>query len=280
MKQRLFLKITKEMLPQIKDKLPFVYLEHGKLLVENNSITWRDLQNEISIPCATINCILLGPATSITHDAVKILSDCNCSIIWVSEDSTKCFASSITPTANTRNLQKQLKLAFDPIKSVEIARKLFNIRFDKIDSSDKTVKELMGIEGFKMKELYEKTANKYEIIWRNRETDFFKSDTVNKNITIANQILYGIISSCIHSLGFSPHIGFFHVGSPLPFVYDLSDLYKEFYSIDLGFFLIEETNNIFDREKVYEEVKKRAIENNLLEQIIEDIKYLFEKEEK
>ena len=36
--QRLFVKVTRESLPQIKDKYPFMYLEHGRLEIDDSSI--------------------------------------------------------------------------------------------------------------------------------------------------------------------------------------------------------------------------------------------------
>ena len=82
--------------------------------------------------------------------------------------------------------------------------------------------------------------------------------------------LYGVLCSCVHSLGYSPHLGFIHSGSPLPFVYDLADLYKGELCVDLAFSL---TLSLAGRYNKYA-FRKRVIEMKLLEKVAEDIESL------
>lgn len=35
--ERLFVKVTRELLPQVKDKYPFLYLERGRLEIDDSS---------------------------------------------------------------------------------------------------------------------------------------------------------------------------------------------------------------------------------------------------
>ena len=39
---RLFIKVTRDTLPQVKDKYPFVYLERGRLEIDGSSVKWID----------------------------------------------------------------------------------------------------------------------------------------------------------------------------------------------------------------------------------------------
>ncbi len=75
-------------------------------------------------------------------------------------------------------------------------------------------------------------------------------------------------------MGYSPHIGFIHSGSPLPFVYDLADLYKERLCIDLAFSLSREMAGRYDKHKVSEAFRKRVIAPDLLNLIAADINEL------
>src|SRR5690606_4108987 len=93
----------------------------------------------------------------------------------------------------------------------------------------------------------------------------------NQIITACNAALYGILCSAVHSLGYSPHVGFIHSGSPLPFVYDLADLYKEYLCIDLAFFLTREMAGRYNRHKVSEAFRERVIELDLLARLADDI---------
>ena len=109
---------------------------------------------------------------------------------------------------------------------------------------------------------------------RFRPGKFELSDLANKILTATNAALYGIIASVIHSLGYSPHLGFIHSGSPLPFVYDMADLYKGEFCIDLAFSLCRELAGTYDKYAVATAFRERVIRQALLERIVKDIDQL------
>ena len=76
-------------------------------------------------------------------------------------------------------------------------------------------------------------------------------------------------------MGYSPHIGFIHSGSPLPFVYDLADLYKERLCIDLAFALTRDLAGRYDKHKVSAAFRQRVIEMEVLTKIGDDIQGIF-----
>ena len=280
--KRLFIKVTRENLPQIKDKYPFIYLERGRLEIDDSSIKWLDSDGSvIPIPVATINCLLLGPGTSITHEAVKVAAAANCSICWVGEDSLLFYAAGYTPTADTRNFRKQVRLAGDPERSLGVARKLFAYRFPELDISEKTLPQMMGMEGHRVRAVYREMAEKYQVGWKGRRfvpNKFELSDITNQILTASNAALYGILSSAVHSMGYSPHIGFIHSGSPLPFIYDLADLYKEYLCIDLAFSLTKDMAGRYNKYKVAAAFRERVLEMDLLKQVARDIEELLKEE--
>ncbi|QHS10722.1 type I-E CRISPR-associated endonuclease Cas1e [Sinimarinibacterium sp. NLF-5-8] len=278
--QRLFVKVTRESLPQIKDQYPFIYLERGRLEVDDSSVKWVDSTNNVvPLPIATVNALLLGPGTTVTHEAIKTATAANCMVCWVGEDSLLFYAAGFNPTADTRNLKQQIKLATDPDKSLTIARKMYARRFPKADLEGKSLQEMMGMEGFRVRSLYQEKAEQYQVGWKGRSFTpgkFELSDITNQIITSTNAALYGIICSAVHSMGYSPHIGFIHSGSPLPFVYDIADLYKEYLCIDLAFFLTRELAGCYDKYKVSEAFRRRVIEMKLLPQMTNDIADILE----
>ena len=86
MTQRLFVKIKRELLPRVEDRYPYVYLEHGRLEVDDSSVKWIDSEGFcVAIPVAMICCLFLGPGSTVTHEAIKVTSAANCSIAWVGE---------------------------------------------------------------------------------------------------------------------------------------------------------------------------------------------------
>ncbi len=272
---RLIIKVTRDTLPQVSSKYPFIYLERGRLEIDDSSVKWIDSEcNVVRLPIATLNCLLLGPGTSITHEAIKVISASNCGICWVGEDSLLFYAVGQTATSNTRNFRKQMLLAADENKSLEVVRRMYARRFPKAELAGKNLKEMMGMEGYRVRELYQQKALEYKIGWKGRSYvpgKFELGDMTNQIMTSANAALYGIISSAVHSMGYSPHIGFIHSGSPLPFVYDLADLYKENLCIDLAFALTLSMAGRYNKHKVAEGFRKRVIEMNLLAIIGPDI---------
>lgn len=273
--QRLFVKVTRESLPQVKDKYPFLYLEHGRLEIDDSSIKWIDATNNVvPLPVATLNALLLGPGTTVTHDAVRTAAAANCAICWVGADSLLFYSAGFLPTADTRNLKKQIELSADPKKSIEVARRMFARRFPDSALTGKNLQELMGMEGNRVRALYQAKAEQYQVGWKGRSFTpgkFEVSDLTNQILTSTNAALYGILCSATHSLGYSPHIGFIHSGSPLPFIYDMADLYKADLCIDLAFHLTRELAGRYDKHKVAAAFRRRVIEMDLLAKYGEDI---------
>ena len=273
--QRLFVKVTRDSLPQVKDKYPFLYLERGRLEIDDSSVKWIDSEaNVVPLPVATLNALLLGPGTTVTHDAIKTATAANCAVCWVGEDSLLFYAAGFLPTADTRNLKQQIELSANPEKSVEVARRMFARRFPDADLQGKTLKEMMGMEGHRVRALYQTKAEEYQVGWKGRKFapgKFDLSDITNQVLTASNAALYGILCSAAHSMGYSPHIGFIHSGSPLPFIYDLADLYKEHLCIDLAFALTRNMAGRYNKQKVSSAFRERVIDMDLLARLAEDI---------
>src|SRR5699024_4887200 len=195
----------RESLPQVKDKYPFIYLEYGRLEIDDSSIRWVDSEaHVVPIPVATLNAILLGPGTTVTHDAVRTAAAANCSICWVGQDSLLFYAAGFLPTSDTRNLKRQIDLSADTNKSLEVARRFFAHRFPDSDLTGKSLQEMMGMEGHRIRSLYLQKAEQYQVGWKGRKFTpgkFEASDLTNQIITSTNAALYGILCSAVHSMG-------------------------------------------------------------------------------
>lgn len=282
--KRLFVKITRESLPQVKDKYPFIYLERGRLEIDDSSLKWLDAEGQVvRLPVATINTLLLGPGTSVTHDAVKTAAAANCALCWVGEDSLLFYAAGFQPTADSRNFRRQMTIACDKKRSLEVARQMYQRRFPDAELREKSLKEMMGMEGHRVRSLYQEKALQYGVGWKGRQftpNKFELSDTTNQILTSANAALYGILCSAVHAMGYSPHVGFIHTGSPLPFIYDLADLYKAELCIDLAFALNKEMAGQYDKHLLAKRFRERVITMELLARVAFDIKQLLGEEKK
>ena len=56
-----------QMLPQVADRLTFLYLERCVLNRQDSAITVADDRGTVFVPAAAISVIMLGPGTKITH---------------------------------------------------------------------------------------------------------------------------------------------------------------------------------------------------------------------
>ncbi len=266
-------------MPRVDERYPYVYLEHGRLEVDDSSVKWIDSEGFcVAIPVAMVCCLFLGPGSSVTHEAIKVTSAANCSIAWVGEDSLLFYAAGMTPTADSLNFRKQIQLASNPETSLIVARRMFAKRFPQFDLDGKSLQEMMGMEGRRVRSLYYLTARRYGVSWSGRNYipgKFDAGNITNRILTASNAALYGIVSSIIHAMGYSLRVGFIHSGSPLPFVYDISDLYKSELCIDLAFALTAKLDS-YDKKIVSETFRERVISMNLLQRVGEDIQEILD----
>lgn len=250
--------------------------------IDDSSVKWIDSGGfVVRLPIATISSLLLGPGTSITHEAVKVLASANTTVCWVGEDSLLFYAVSQSPTSDTRRMRRQMEMATNPSQRTAVARRLFSRRFPDEDIESLSIKELMGKEGLRVRASYEAYAEKYGVGWVGRRFvpgHFQMSDTTNKILTAANAALYSLVLSAVISTGLSPHIGFIHTGSPLPFVYDVSDLYKDKLCVEFAFRMTAELGHAYDRKKLLNRFREAVSEFGLLERLPDDLKLVLGEE--
>ena len=79
-------------LPQIRDRMTFLYFEHCKLNRQDSAITVKDEQGIIHIPAASISVLLLGPGTTVSHRAMELIGDAGVSVVWVGEHGVRYYA--------------------------------------------------------------------------------------------------------------------------------------------------------------------------------------------
>lgn len=218
---------------------------------------------------------MLGPGTSVTHEAVKVLSSANTTLCWVGEDSLLFYAVSQSPTSDTRRMRAQMLLAASSSSRLEVARRMFASRYPETDISDAKLQELMGMEGVRVRALYEKKAQEYGVGWSGRRYvpgHFELSNFTNKILTAANTALYSLVLSVVTAMGYSPHIGFVHTGSPLPFVYDIADLYKADLCVDFAFYMTAHSDGEYNRREILDKFRERVSDYSLFERMPVDIK--------
>ena len=202
-------------LPKISDRVSFIYVEHAKINRNDSAITVSDDKGIVKIPSAMIGVLLLGPGTDISHRAIELIGDTGTGIVWVGERGVRHYAHGRALAHSTKFLEKQAKLVSNTRTRLEVARKMYQMRFPNEDVSSLTMQQLRGREGARIRKVYAVQSKKYNVVWTKREYDtenFESGSIVNQALSAANVALYGLVYSIIAALGISPGLGFIHTG--------------------------------------------------------------------
>jgi CRISPR-associated protein Cas1 len=240
-----YCELPQKTLPLFKDKWTPIYLEHGKVHVDGSGVRWIDSSgNKIILPVASTSCILLGPGTSISHEAIRTCANSNTLVMWVGREGFKFYAIGVINREQNKYIENQAKYFSSPQKRKLICQKLFEYRFrEKI--GDKSIDQIRGEEGIRVKNIYMEYHLLYGTPWYGRRydpDDIFSSDNINYSLNISNYSLYSYCLSCILYMGFSPSLGFLHSGHNLSFVFDIADLFKNDTSIKSSFYTVSKDN--------------------------------------
>lgn len=271
-------------LPRISDRVSFIYVEHAKINRVDSAITVTDYRGTVDIPAAIIGVLMLGPGTDISHRAAEILGDTGTSIIWVGERGVRHYAHGRSLAHSTRLLESQAKLVSNTRSRLDVARKMYSIRFKNEDVSNLTMQQLRGREGSRIRKVYREQSKKFNVEWTGREynvDDFEDSSAINQALSAANVALYGVCHSIIVALGMSPGLGFVHTGHDKSFVYDVADLYKADITIPLAFELVSKIKGDEDIGKMARlGIRDLMIDGKIMQKIVEDLQYLMDVDEK
>ena len=97
-------------LPQVKDRMTFLYLEHCTLGRQDGAITVTDEKGIVQIPAAGISVLLLGPGTRVTHRAMELMGDTGVGAVWVGEHGVWYYAHGRPLTTHSQLLLRQAEL--------------------------------------------------------------------------------------------------------------------------------------------------------------------------
>lgn len=261
--------------PRIEDSHAFLYIEHASITQDSCSVVVVDTDGTIKIPTANIIVLLIGPGTSITHQAIKTITKNGCSIVWTGSEGERFYASGMPETKKSSNILLQASAWANPETRKIVANNLYRKKTGTDLSEVFSIEQLMGFEGIRTRNLYENLANQFAVPWGGREYQISKiknEDKVNKGITILNQLLYAVVHGVIVSVGYSPAIGFIHSGTQLSFVYDIADIYKEETSIKAAFEYVGLSEGVFNEKDLRILMRKKIYEQKVLENIVSDIK--------
>lgn len=264
-------------LPRYEESIGYLYVEHCNVEQDEKAIAANTVNGRIRVPCADLNCLLLGPGTTLTHAAVKTLAESGTSIVWTGEDMVRCYAQGTGETRSSANLLRQISVWSDEEDRLTVIRKMYEMRFDEVLDKTLTLRQIRGMEGGRVRQAYWHWSKETGIPWngRNYKTASWQdADPINRAISTANACLYGICHAAIVSIGMSPALGFVHTGKQLSFVYDIGDLYKTDICLPVAFQTV--ANNEAGLETVVRtKCREQFYNTRLMKRIINDLRKLF-----
>ncbi len=223
----------------MKDRISMVFIEYGEIDVLDGAFVVVDVKGvRTHIPVGSVACLMLQPGTRVSHAAAALAAHVGTLLVWVGEAGVRLYASGQPGGARSDRLLYQAKLALDDDARLKVVRKMYALRFGEEPPTRRSVEQLRGIEGARVRKTYQLLAQRFKVAWDGRhydQDDWDAGNVVNRCLSAATACLYGITEAAILAAGYAPAIGFIHTGKPLSFVYDIADLVKFETVVPIGF---------------------------------------------
>ncbi len=214
----------------LKDRSSMIFIEKGRLDVLDGAFVVVDERGvRTQIPVGGLVCLMLEPGTRISHAAVALAARAGTLLVWVGEAGVRLYAAGQPGGARSDRLLWQARLALDEAARLNVVRRMFSVRFEEAAPERRSVDQLRGIEGARVRRLYEIHAQQNGVTWKRRaydRGDWDAADIPNRCLSAATACLHGLTEAAVLAAGYAPAIGFLHSGRPLSFVYDVADLFK------------------------------------------------------
>jgi len=214
----------------IKDRSAILFLQYGQVDVIDGAFVLVDQNGvRVQIPIGGLACLMLEPGIRITHAAVALAARVGCLLVWVGEAGVRLYASGQPGGARADRLLYQARCALDDTARLNVVREMFRMRFQEEAPDRRSIDQLRGIEGARVKRQYQLIAQQHGISFTGRRYDpknWTAADIPNRCLSASTACLYGISEAAILAAGYAPAIGFLHRGKPQSFVYDVADVFK------------------------------------------------------
>lgn len=224
------------------DRHGLLSLDRGQLFVEDGCLSFTGGGGSVppgryAIPHQSLSLLLMGPGSSITHDALRILARSGVGLAAVGDDGVRFYTAPPLGTGDSALARAQATLWADPKSRISVARRMYAIRLGEI-LPNREIDALRGVEGARVKETYAILAKKHRIRWEGRRYDRAApeaADIPNQAINHASSAMEAAAAVACAACGAIPQLGFIHEASSSAFVLDVSDLYRADVTVEAAF---------------------------------------------
>jgi CRISPR-associated endonuclease Cas1, subtype I-E/ECOLI len=266
------------------DRHGLVWLDRGRLEVEDGCLRFVTAgggelaAGDYQIPHQSLSIVLLGPGSSVTHDALRLLARHGCALAAIGEGAVRFYTAPPLMPDTSALAREQVRLWADPEKRMEVARAMYAIRFDEIVRT-RDIEVLRGQEGARIRRSYQLAAERHGVSWKGRSYDRENpnaGDMPNQAINHAASAMRAAAAVAVASVGAIPQLGFVHEDSGQSFVLDIADLYRHDVTLDIAFGAAKEATR--GDESIERLVRRRAArlfrQRNVIPGMIDRIKLL------
>ena len=222
------------------DRHGLLWLSRGALTVRDGTLRFHrespptsdsSLEaGEYGIPFQSLSIILLGPGSTVSQDALRLMARHGTALIAVGEDGVRCYTAPPLMPDTSDIARRQMRAWGDPTGSrITIARKMYAMRLGEV-LPHQSLDVLRGIEGARMKRTYQNLAQRYGVPWYGRRydrSDPLTADIPNQAINHASVAVTSAAIIAVTALGAIPQLGFIHEHSGDAFALDIADLFRD-----------------------------------------------------
>ena len=214
----------------LKERAALVFVERARLDVKDGAFVAINADGtRIHIPVGGVACLMLEPGARISHSAVALAARAGPLVTWIGEAGVRLYAAGQPGGARSDKLLWQASLALDLAARLQVVREMYRIRFGEAAPLRRSIEQLRGIEGARVRASYSLFTRQHGVAWKHRRydpADWDSSDVANRCLSAATACLHGLAEAAVLAAGYAPAIGFLHTGKPRLFVYDIADLWK------------------------------------------------------
>ncbi|MXW14968.1 MAG: type I-E CRISPR-associated endonuclease Cas1 [Rhodothermaceae bacterium] len=241
--------LEKARIPYV-DRHGLIWLSRGSLIARSGSLSFKRKQSngvsagsdempdgEYAIPFQALSMILLGPGSTVSHDALRLLARHGTALVAVGESGVRCYTAPPIMADRSGIARKQVRLWSDMENRLVVAREMYQIRMGK-SVKRYSLDELRGIEGARVREAYNLRAKQVGIQWYGRRYDRqnpSSADIPNQAINHAATALEAAAAIAVTAVSAIPQLGFIHESSGSAFILDIADLHRESVTIPVAF---------------------------------------------
>lgn len=227
-----------------------LWLDRGRLDVEAGCLRFTTAggalpSGDYQIPQQALSMVLLGPGSSVTHDALRLLANQGTGLAAIGEGGVRLYTAPPLMAGTSALARRQAELWARPQSRIAVARKMYAVRLGEI-LPHRDIEVLRGIEGARVKEAYKRVAEEFGIEWRGRRYDRANpqsADAPNQAINHASSAVVAAAAIAVAATAVIPQLGFVHEDSSQAFVLDIADLFRDDVTLRIAFGAVNETKN-------------------------------------